>query len=163
MIKQAFTLLKTRKYIIQSIIFMLLFLIIYFIVDYLNMSYSQMAFEFGTYLVVINVIMNILMALLSTLLMSLSTAMVEIQGKESKASNLGFVSVLFGILTYGCTSCVIAFFASIGITLSVIALPLAGFPYKLMSLALILVGLWIVLWQIHKGVCKINLKENTGD
>lgn len=163
MIKQAFTLLKTRKYIIQSIIFMLLFLIIYFIVDYLNMSYSQMAFEFGTYLVVINVIMNILMALLSTLLMSLSTAMVEIKGKESKASNLGFVSVLFGILTYGCTSCVIAFFASIGITLSVIALPLAGFPYKLMSLALILVGLWIVLWQIHKGVCKINLKENTGD
>jgi len=163
MIKQAFTLLKTRKYIIQSIIFMLLFLIIYFIVDYLNMSYSQMAFEFGTYLVVINVIMNILMALLSTLLMSLSTAMVEIKGKESKASNLGFVSVLFGILTYGCTSCVIAFFASIGITLSVIALPLAGFPYKLISLALILVGLWIVLWQIHKGVCKINLKENTGD
>lgn len=163
MIKQAFTLLKTRKYIIQSIIFMLLFLIIYFIVDYLNMSYSQMAFEFGTYLVVINVIMNILMALLSTLLMSLSTAMVEIKGKESKASNLGFVSVLFGILTYGCTSCVIAFFASVGITLSVIALPLAGFPYKLISLALILVGLWIVLWQIHKGVCKINLKENTGD
>lgn len=163
MIKQAFTLLKTRKYIIQSIIFMLLFLIIYFIVDYLNMSYSQMAFEFGTYLVVINVIMNILMAVLSTLLMSLSTAMVEIKGKESKASNLGFVSVLFGILTYGCTSCVIAFFASIGITLSVIALPLAGFPYKLISLALILVGLWIVLWQIHKGVCKINLKENTGD
>jgi len=163
MIKQAFTLLKTRKYMIQSIIFMLLFLIIYFIVDYLNMSYSQMAFEFGTYLVVINVIMNILMALLSTLLMSLSTAMVEIKGKESKASNLGFVSVLFGILTYGCTSCVIAFFASIGITLSVIALPLAGFPYKLISLALILVGLWIVLWQIHKGVCKINLKENTGD
>lgn len=163
MIKQAFTLLKTRKYIIQSIIFMLLFLIIYFIVDYLNMSYSQMAIEFGTYLVVMNVIMNILMALLSTLLMSLSTAMVEIKGKESKASNLGFVSVLFGILTYGCTSCVIAFFASIGITLSVIALPLAGFPYKLISLALILVGLWIVLWQIHKGVCKINLKENTGD
>lgn len=163
MIKQAFTLLKTRKYIIQSIIFMLLFLIIYFIVDYLNMSYSQMAIEFGTYLVVMNVIMNILMALLSTLLMSLSTAMVEIKGKESKASNLGFVSVLFGILTYGCTSCVIAFFASVGITLSVIALPLAGLPYKLISLALILVGLWIVLWQIHKGVCKINLKENTGD
>lgn len=163
MIKQAFTLLKTRKYIIQSIIFMLLFLIIYFIVDYLNMSYSQMAIEFGTYLVVMNVTMNILMALLSTLLMSLSTAMVEIKGKESKASNLGFVSVLFGILTYGCTSCVIAFFASVGITLSVIALPLAGFPYKLISLALILVGLWIVLWQIHKGVCKINLKENTGD
>lgn len=163
MIKQAFTLLKTRKYIIQSIIFMLLFLIIYFIVDYLNMSYSQMAIEFGAYLVVMNVIMNIIMALLSTLLMSLSTAMVEIKGRESKASNLGFVSVLFGILTYGCTSCVIAFFASVGITLSVIALPLAGLPYKLISLALILVGLWIVLWQIHKGVCKINLKENTGD
>src|SRR5690554_1944303 len=157
MIKQAFTLLKTRKYIIQSIIFMLLFLIIYFIVDYLNMSYSQMAFEFGTYLVVINVIMNILMALLSTLLMSLSTAMVEIKGKESKASNLGFVSVLFGILTYGCTSCVIAFFAAIGISFSVIALPLAGFPYKIISLVLIVLGLGIVIRQIHSGVCEIKL------
>ncbi|MFA7417913.1 MAG: hypothetical protein WCZ19_05155 [Acholeplasma sp.] len=158
MIKMAFDLLKTPKYIVQGIIFLLTFLFIYFIVDYLNMSYEQMATTYGTYLVVINIMTNIVMSILSTLLMNLSTAMVEIKGRESKASNLGFISVLFGILTYGCTGCVIAFFAAIGITFSVIALPLAGFPYKVISLLLIAVGLFIVLRQIHSGVCKVKLK-----
>jgi len=160
MVKLAFDLLKTKKYVIQGMIFLLLFLFIYFIVDYLNMSYEAMANQFGTYLVVINIFMNVIMAILSTLLMNLSTAMVEIKGRESKASNLGFVSVLFGILTYGCTSCVIAFFAAIGISFSVIALPLAGFPYKIMSLVLIVIGLGIVIRQIHSGVCKIKLKAD---
>lgn|SRR5690554_1216973 len=160
MIKMAFDLLKTPKYIVQGIIFLLTFLFIYFIVDYLNMSYEQMATTYGTYLVVINIITNIVMSILSTLLMNLSTAMVEIKGRESKASNLGFISVLFGILTYGCTGCVIAFFAAIGITFSVIALPLAGFPYKIISLLLIVVGLFIVLRQIHSGVCKVKLKAD---
>jgi len=160
MIKMAFDLLKTPKYIVQGIIFLLTFLFIYFIVDYLNMSYEQMATTYGTYLVVINIITNIVMSILSTLLMNLSTAMVEIKGRESKASNLGFISVLFGILTYGCTGCVIAFFAAIGITFSVIALPLAGFPYKVISLLLIVVGLFIVLRQIHSGVCKVKLKAD---
>jgi len=160
MIKMTFDLLKTPKYIVQGIIFLLTFLFIYFIVDYLNMSYEQMATTYGTYLVVINIITNIVMSILSTLLMNLSTAMVEIKGRESKASNLGFISVLFGILTYGCTGCVIAFFAAIGITFSVIALPLAGFPYKIISLLLIVVGLFIVLRQIHSGVCKVKLKAD---
>lgn len=160
MIKTAFKLQTTPKYIIQGIFFLLTFLFIYFIVDYLNMSYEEMALTYGVYLVVINIIVNIIMAILSTLLMNLSTAMVEIKGKESVASNLGFVSVLFGILTYGCTGCVIAFFAAVGITFSVIALPLAGFPYKIISLVLILVGLFIVLRQIHSGVCKVNLKSD---
>ncbi len=160
MIKQAFKLQTTLKYIIQGIFFLLTFLFIYFIVDYLNMSYEDMALTYGVYLVVINIIVNIIMAILSTLLMNLSTAMVEIKGKESVASNLGFVSVLFGTLTYGCTGCVIAFFAAVGITFSVIALPLAGFPYKIISLVLILVGLFIVLRQIHSGVCKVNLKSD---
>jgi hypothetical protein len=53
---------------------------------------------------------------------------------------------------------VIAFFAAIGISFSVIALPLAGFPYKIISLILIIVGLLIVLKQIKSGSCKLKLK-----
>jgi len=122
------------------------------------MSYKDMMVEYGMFLVILNIFMNIIMSILSTLLMNLSTVMVEINGKESGASNLGFVSILFGILTYGCTSCVIAFFAAIGISFSVIALPLAGFPYKIISLILIIVGLLIVLKQIKSGSCKLKLK-----
>ncbi|WP_025725439.1 hypothetical protein [Acholeplasma granularum] len=156
MIKKAFELQKTKKYIIQGSIFLTLFLVIYFLIDYLNMSYVEMSQTFGTYLVVINIVLNIVMALLSTLMMNLSTAMVEIKGRESKASSFGFLSILFGILTYGCTGCVIAFFSSIGIAFSVIALPLAGFPYKIISLALILIGLFFILREIKVGVCKIK-------
>jgi hypothetical protein len=124
------------------------------------MSYADMAIEFGTYLVVINISLNILMALLSTAMMHLSTSMVDLKGREGKGSSLGFISILFGILTYGCTSCVIAFFASIGIAFSVIALPLAGLPYKFISLFIIGLGIFFIIRQLNHGACKVKLETN---
>ncbi|MFA5482696.1 MAG: hypothetical protein WC278_04945 [Bacilli bacterium] len=160
MIKLAFKKLKTKKYIIQTIIFGVVFVLLYTVIDFLNMSYSEMIMEYGWYLVIINVLLNIIMATLSGFLMSLSSIMVEIKGKEGKGASLGFVSILFGMLTYGCTSCVIAFFASIGIAFSVVALPLAGLPYKLISLLLILLGLGFILYEIKQGKCKIKKQKN---
>ena len=153
----ALNMLKTKKYIIQYLLFLAAFIFIYFLIDYLNMSYRDMISSFGLYLVVINITLNIIMAILSAGLMHLSTAMVEINGKEGKGSSLGFISVLFGILTYGCTSCVISFFASIGIAFSVIALPLAGLPYKFISLFLIVIGIYFIRHQINHAKCKIKL------
>ena len=155
MYEEAIKLIKTKKLIIQGILFFTAFLVIYFVVDRLNMTYPVMIETYGLYLVIINTILNILMSFLSALLMSFSTAMVQLKGSEGKASNFGFLSVLFGILTYGCTSCVIAFFASIGIAFSVIALPLAGLPYKFISLILILIGLFWIRKEIDKP-CKIK-------
>jgi hypothetical protein len=155
---EAIKLLKTTKYIIQAIIYFALFMVIYTVVDGLNMSYQEMSETFGLYLVIINITTNVVMSLLSSLLMNLSTAMVVLKGKEGKASTFGSLSVLFGILTYGCTSCVIAFFASIGIAFSVVALPLAGFPYKMISLLLVMIGLYWMYREINHGVCKVNLK-----
>jgi len=156
MLKAALDLQLKKKYIIQAVIFFIFFMVIYTTVDHLNMSYSNMAVTYGSYLVVLNIILNILMSFLSTLLMNLSTAMVELKGKEGKGTTFGFLSVLFGILTYGCTSCVIGFFASIGIAFSVIALPLAGFPYKLISLVLVMIGLYWIIREIRYGKCKIK-------
>jgi len=149
--------LKTKKYLIQFSLFLLTFLFIYFIIDSLNMTYTEMSVTYGIYLVIINIILNIVMAILSSFLMHLSTSMVVLKGSEGKGSSLGFLSILFGILTYGCTSCVIAFFASIGIAFSVIALPLAGLPYKFISLVLIGLGLWLMIYQLNKGQCKVKL------
>lgn len=156
MFLEALKLQKSKKFILQGSLFFLLFLIIYFTVDYLNMSYLVMKETYGLYLVIINILLNIVMSFLSSFLMNLSTAMVILKGKEGKASNFGFLSVLFGILTYGCTSCVIAFFASIGIAFSVVALPLAGLPYKLISLLLISIGLIWIRKEIEKGSCNIS-------
>lgn len=151
--------LKEKKYIIQASLFFIAFMVIYQIVDSLNMSYADMRETYGQTLVITNITLNVTMSLLSAFLMHLSTAMVEIKGKEGKGSTFGFLSVLFGILTYGCTTCVIAFFASVGIAFSVIALPLAGLPYKLISLVLILLGLFWIRHELNHGKCKVNLNQ----
>lgn len=157
MFKEALHLQKTKRFIIQNIIFFLLFIVIYVVVDYLNMGYQEMADTYGLTLVITNIFLNIIMSFLSALLMNLSQAMVQLKGKEGKAQSFGFFSVLFGILTYGCTSCVIAFFASIGIAFSVAVLPLAGLPYKLISLILIMIGLIWIRHEINRGSCQVKL------
>ena len=159
MFHQALQLQKTPKYMTQGLILFVLFMVIYTVVDGLNMSYEAMAIEYSELLVVINVSINVFMSLGSASLMNLSTAMVILKGKEGKASNFGIISVLFGILTYGCTSCVIAFFASIGIAFSVTVLPFAGLPYKLISVILIIIGLIWMYREIEHGVCKVNLSK----
>lgn len=153
--------LKERKYIIQAFLFFTVFMIIYFVIDSFNMSYKLMIETHGIYLVIINISLNILMSLLSAFLMHLSTSMVSLKGKEGKGSTFGFISVLFGILTYGCTSCVIAFFASIGIAFSVIALPLAGLPYKLISLVLITLGILFIRFELEHSKCRVNLNKKS--
>lgn len=159
MIELALAKLITKKYIIQTLIFSIIFLILYIVIDYLNIPYPKMIVEYGWYLVIINILLNIVMSSLGGVLMSLSGIMVELKGKDGKGASLGFISILFGMLTYGCTSCVIAFFASIGIAFSVVALPLAGLPYKLISLVLILLGLGLILYEIKRGKCEIKKKK----
>ena len=159
MYKKAFLKFKTKKYIILTSLFFTGFMMIYFIIDSLNMSYNEMIDQYGLYLVLINIALNLLMSMLSTLLMLLSTDMVELKGKEGKGSIFGFISVLFGILTYGCTTCVITFFASIGIAFSVIALPLGGLPYKLISLFLLLIGHFLIYYELTHSKCRVNIKH----
>ena len=156
MINEAHKLITTKKSILQSLLFFTIFMIIYTFIDRNNMSYTDMSQSFGSYLVYTNISLNIVMALLSSLMLMLSTASASLKGKESVGSNLSFVSVFFGILTYGCTPCVIAFFGSIGIAFSVAILPLAGLPYKLISLLLIVIGLIWTYYEIKHGKCKVK-------
>ena len=148
--------LKTRSSILQGLGFMGIFILIYTVIDYNNLSYDKMANIYGSYLVYTNMALNVLMALLSAFLLLLSTANAELKGKESLGSNLSFISVLFGILTYGCTPCVIAFFASLGIAFSVMALPLAGLPYKFISIGLLVLGLIWTYYELQYGKCKVK-------
>lgn len=156
MIEQAHKLITTKKSLLQSLLFFIIFMTIYTLIDRNNISYTDMAQIYGSYLVYTNISLNIVMALLSSLMLILSTANASLKGKESVGSNLSFVSVFFGILTYGCTPCVIAFFGSIGIAFSVAILPLAGLPYKLISLLLIVIGLIWTYYEIKHGKCKVK-------
>lgn len=136
---------------LKTLGFFSVFIIMYTLLDSFNISYKEMAQTYGFYLVVLNIATNIVMALISAHMLVLSTN----QFKELKSANMSFLSIVFGIFTYGCTTCVITFLAWIGISFSVMVLPLAGFPYKMISLAIIIIGYFWTKREINNTVCSI--------
>ncbi|MFP4478408.1 MAG: hypothetical protein ACLFPM_03120 [Candidatus Izemoplasmatales bacterium] len=148
-----------KKYIIQGSIVFVIFLGLYFLLDQLNIGYSQMIMDYGWPLVIGNVFLNIIMAFLSALMWNISTTLVKLTGKEGKGTFMSGFAFLFGMLTYGCTPCVIAFFSVIGITFAVAALPLAGLPYKLIALLLLILGFFWLKYETNHVKCKIRTKE----
>jgi hypothetical protein len=159
MLTQVIRLQTNKKIFVMNVFYFIFFLSMYTIVDSFNMSYAAMVENYGLFLPLINIVINILMALLSMTMMGLTTAQFQLSGHESKGSNLTFASIFFGILTYGCTPCVISFFATFGITFSVIALPFAGLPYKFISLALLILGVFWVIRSIKTSTCRVDLSE----
>lgn len=160
MILEVFKIQKEKKMIIQGIIIFTIFLVIYTVLDYFNGGYQLMRENYSVFLVVGNVLLNIVMSALSSLMMNLSTAFVRFSAKEGKGTFFTAFSVLFGLLTYGCTPCVIAFFSTIGLAFSVAVLPLAGLGYKFVSLALLIIGLLWLLAEIKRFRCNIKKVED---
>ncbi|MFW5793925.1 MAG: hypothetical protein ACOCV1_00345 [Bacillota bacterium] len=159
MFKTILLMQKEKKYIIQGSIFFLVFLGLYFLLDILNIGYTEMLSDYGIYLVIGNIILNFIMAFLSAFMWNISTSLVKITGKEGKGTFMSGFAVLFGMLTYGCTPCVIAFFSVVGITFAVAALPLAGLPYKLIALLLLVLGFFWLKYETNHVKCKIDNKK----
>lgn len=153
---------KEPKAIVRIIAFMALFLLIYSLLDYLNGGYNKMIFDYGFYLVVVNIGLNLFMSFLSSYMWSLSMTFVKLTGSSDRGSHATFISLLFGLFTYGCTPCLIAFFATFGITLGVAILPLMGLPYKLITLLILLIGYFYLIREIKHPKCKIP-KEKMND
>lgn len=146
---------KEKKYIISLIGFGLTFMFIYFMLDYLSGGYQPMIDDYGIYLVIINIILNIVMSLLSAIMFNFSTALVALTKRGESTGYFSFISVILGFFTYGCTSCMVAAFSAIGITLSVTLLPMHNLPYKLIGLGLLIIALIVQLIIIKKAKCKI--------
>ncbi len=156
MFSLAFSKQKERRYVIQGSIFFIVFLVIYGLLDYLNIGYGKMMETYGLVLVVFNIVLNVIMAGLSAMMMNLSTIFFSLNSKEGKGTFMSVFAMLFGMMTYGCTPCVITFFATIGITFSVAVLPLAGLPYKLISLLLIVGGFLWLRHEMNHARCSIK-------
>lgn len=138
----------------QKLIFFIIFIAMYTLLDSFNMSYTEMTNQYGLYLAIINISINLFLAYMSASMLSMSAD----QFQELKGANLSFVSIVFGIFTYGCTPCVIAFMGTLGITFSVAVLPLGGLPYKLVSVALIIIGYLWTQREIKSLTCEIPSK-----
>lgn len=160
MIKEVLKLQKTKKFIINGLIFFVLFMILFTVVDHLNNSYSKMLSDFGAVVLITHIALNLIMSLLSAFMFNLSSALSILSSKEGKGSFFTAIAFLFGIVTYGCTPCVVAFFSVVGITLVVTVLPLAGLLYKVIALGILIVGLALLFIEIKYFKCKINTKVN---
>lgn len=163
MLSLAFKKLFKKKLFLQNIIIFALMMLIYSMLDFLGYRDGvQNGITSSTGVVIINVIINIFLAGLTTLTIGLSTANAQIMGKEVKGS--GFfptLAVILGFITFGCTSCVITFFASIGITFLASASALAGngIWFKFGALGLLIIGLIFVMLMIKNATCKVKLDQ----
>jgi len=156
MFKTIFAMQRQKKFIIRGIIVFIMFIILYFMLDRLNMDYSKMIDDYGLYLVIINILLNIIMAALSAFMWNISSGLVELTGREGKGSFVSGFAYIFGLLTYGCTPCVIAMFSTIGLTFSIAVLPLAGLPYKFVALGSLILGLFWLIYETNHVKCKIK-------
>jgi len=147
---------KEPKNILAMVGFFSLFMVIYTLLDHLNGGYNQIIMDHGFYLVLLNVGLNVIMSLMSALMFTMSAALLKLTGSDGKGSNATLLSLFFGMFTYGCAPCLIAFFAAIGITLSVTILPLAGFPYKLLAFVILILGALYLIHEMKHSKCKIK-------
>lgn len=139
------------------------FSFVYFTLDHLNLSYSKMADQFGIWLVLLNILLNLVMAGISAFMLVLSDHVLKEKNIKTRGDNMGILSIIVGILTYGCTPCVISFLAVFGISFSVMALPFAGLPYKLLSLALLILGVFILKKELERKSCKISFRTESNN
>ena len=159
MFKTILNMQRQKKYIIQGLIVFVLFLGLYFTLDALNIGYKNMLEDYGLYLVIVNILLNIVMAFMSAFMWNISTGLVKLTGKEGKGSFFSGIAYIFGLLTYGCTPCVIALFATIGLTFSVAVLPLAGLPYKFIALGLLIIGFFWLVYETNHVKCKVKTDQ----
>lgn len=149
-----------KKYLtFNNILMFSVYIFIFFILDYLNIRTNGKFSDHGLWLVFANLIINIIMAFLSTMLFILSSQNIKRTKKFFKGEHMSEIAVLFGILTYGCTPCVVSFFAALSVPFAVVTLPYAGLPYKFISLGIILIGIVLVKRESKKEACEIKLEN----
>ena len=156
MFKTILSMQKEKKFIVRGLIVFTLFMVLYTMLDFLNIGYSEMIADYGFYLVFINVFVNLMMASLSAFMWNISSGLVILTGKEGKGSFSSGIAYIFGLLTYGCTPCVIALFSTIGLTFTVAVLPLAGLPYKFIAFGLLILGLLWLIYESNHIKCKVK-------
>lgn len=152
-----------KKLLIQNIITFGFFILIYSMLDYLGYRDSKNnGVEIKTIIVVFNIILNLIISFISMLTLGISTANMNLSGKKITGNTFwSSLAIALGFMTFGCTSCVVTFMASIGITFLSTASFLIGngIWFKLLSLLLVVIGFIIVAILINKAHCKVKLDE----
>lgn len=152
---------KTKKNIWMMIGLFLFFTGLYIFLDFEgNENYSIMIENFGLGIVILHIIANIMIGLLSSIMVGFSIINYNITKKDPVGSNaIPFLTFLFGLLTFGCTSCVVAFLAAVGIAFSPLVLPNGNLLWKIIALLFVMVGFTWIMYSIQNAKCKIDTKQ----
>ena len=147
-----------RNYIYLQIGLFLFFTGLYIFLDFEgNTNYSVMIESFGLGITLIHVIVNVIIGFLSMIMVSYSIINYSFTKKDVPGSNaIPLISFIFGILTFGCTSCVVAFLASVGIAFTPVLLPNGNLLFKFGALLIVLLGFIWVLYKLEHTTCEVK-------
>ncbi|MFK5883384.1 MAG: hypothetical protein QM489_03480 [Candidatus Izemoplasma sp.] len=148
---------KRKNLLILTGLFVAFFSLYVFLDFEGNENYSVMADEFGLFIVLVHVFINLIIGALTATMVSFSLINYSINKKDTIGSNaIPFLSFLFGLLTFGCTGCVIAFLASVGIAFTPVILPFGNLYWKLAALGFVALGFVWIMWSIEHTKCKVK-------
>ncbi len=139
----------------------ILFLGLYTFLDFEgNTNYKIMTDNFGITIVIIHIFINIIIGILSAIMVGFSIINYNLTKIEPKGSNaIPFFTFIFGLLTFGCTGCIVAFFSAIGIAFSPIIFPAGNLLWKFIALILVILGFVWIMYSIEHTKCKIKKVE----
>jgi hypothetical protein len=148
-----------RNHIILFFILLLVFFGLYVFLDFEgNTNYTTMINNFGLAVTFTHIFINLLIAFLSSVMVTFSTINYKLTKKEPVGSNaLPFITFLFGVLTFGCTSCVVAFLAAVGIAFTPVILPNGNLIWKFAALAIVILGFIWIMYSIKNTKCKVKI------
>ena len=150
-----------RRNILMIIGLFIFFLGLYIFLDFEgNTNYSIMTDTFGLPITITHIVINIFIAVMTAIMVSFSLINYNLTKIEPKGSNaIPFFTFIFGLLTFGCTGCVVAFLTSVGIAFSPIILPNGNLIWKLVALLIVSAGFVWILYSIEHTKCKIKNKS----
>lgn len=149
---------KKTKYIILLIATFLIFIGLYTFLDFEGQTnYQVMTEVFGLPLVLTHISINVIIAVLSSIMVSFSIINYQLNSSEPIGSNaIPFFTFIFGLLTFGCTGCVVAFFTAVGIAFTPIILPAGNLLWKLLALVFTIGGFIWIMYSINNNKCKVK-------
>jgi hypothetical protein len=149
---------KQRNNILLMVLLFLGFFALYVFLDFEgNTNYQLMTANFGIGVTITHIVINILIAILSSIMVAFSIINYKLTKIEPKGSNaIPFLTFIFGLLTFGCTSCVVAFLAAVGIAFSPLVLPNGNLIWKFVALLFVSLGFIWIMYSIQHTKCKIR-------
>ncbi len=111
----------------------------------------------GVPLLLLHQALNAAMAAMAALMLSLGRIRIHLTGKEpAGTTSIPFFSFFFGLFTFGCTPCVVAFVSAIGIAFTPIVFPHGNLLWKVILIMLVGAGFVWILRTLDRSVCRLK-------